>query len=107
MSIIKSVFAGEILDSRGNPTVEVDICLEDGTFARTAVPSGASTGANEAFGVLKARRRASSLRLLRSFCSPVALDQFGVMPALMHLKEKELLAVAEWLYDFTEGKKFE
>lgn len=48
MSAIKSVFAREILDSRGNPTVEVDICLEDGTFARTAVPSGASTGINEA-----------------------------------------------------------
>jgi len=48
MSAIKSVFAREILDSRGNPTVEVDISLEDGTFARTAVPSGASTGINEA-----------------------------------------------------------
>lgn len=48
MSAIKFVFAREILDSRGNPTVEVDIRLEDGTFARAAVPSGASTGANEA-----------------------------------------------------------
>lgn len=48
MSVIKSVFAREILDSRGNPTVEVDICLEDGTTARAAVPSGASTGINEA-----------------------------------------------------------
>jgi enolase len=48
MSTIKSVFAREILDSRGNPTVEVDIVLNDGTFARAAVPSGASTGINEA-----------------------------------------------------------
>lgn len=45
---IASVWAREILDSRGNPTVEVDITLSDGTFARTAVPSGASTGVNEA-----------------------------------------------------------
>lgn len=48
MSAIKSIFAREILDSRGNPTVEVDIRLEDGAFARVAVPSGASTGVNEA-----------------------------------------------------------
>ncbi|ADG68427.1 enolase [Planctopirus limnophila DSM 3776] len=45
---ITSVHAREILDSRGNPTVEVDIELEDGTIGRAAVPSGASTGAHEA-----------------------------------------------------------
>lgn len=45
--------------------------------------------------------------LMKSFCSPVALDQFGVMPPITHLKEKELHSVAEWLYDATEGKKFE
>jgi hypothetical protein len=45
--------------------------------------------------------------LMKSFCSPVALDQFGVMPAITHLGEKELYAVAEWLYDSTEGKRFE
>jgi hydrogenase maturation factor HypF (carbamoyltransferase family) len=45
--------------------------------------------------------------LMKSFCSPVALDQFGVMPPLTHLKEKELHTVAEWLYDTSEGKKFE
>lgn len=49
MSIaISAVHAREILDSRGNPTVEVDIELEDGTIGRAAVPSGASTGAHEA-----------------------------------------------------------
>lgn len=42
------VKAREILDSRGNPTVEVDVLLEDGAFGRAAVPSGASTGAFEA-----------------------------------------------------------
>ena len=48
MSTIASVKAREILDSRGNPTVEVDLRLEDGTFGRAAVPSGASTGSREA-----------------------------------------------------------
>jgi enolase len=48
MSIISEVIAREILDSRGNPTVEVDVILEDGAFGRAAVPSGASTGAYEA-----------------------------------------------------------
>ncbi|KEJ97722.1 enolase [Pseudosulfitobacter pseudonitzschiae] len=48
MSTIIDIHAREILDSRGNPTVEVDVILEDGTMGRAAVPSGASTGAYEA-----------------------------------------------------------
>ncbi|MEI8057967.1 MAG: phosphopyruvate hydratase [Actinomycetes bacterium] len=48
MAIIEAVIAREILDSRGNPTVEVEVGLDDGTVARAAVPSGASTGAFEA-----------------------------------------------------------
>ena len=48
MALIENVHAREILDSRGNPTLEVEILLEDGSFARAAVPSGASTGAFEA-----------------------------------------------------------
>ncbi len=49
MSAIEAVGAREILDSRGNPTVEVEVLLEDGTVSRAAVPSGASTGAFEAY----------------------------------------------------------
>src|SRR5438105_9682562 len=45
---IESIYAREILDSRGNPTVEVEVILNDGSFGRAAVPSGASTGAHEA-----------------------------------------------------------
>src|ERR1700709_1694473 len=45
---ISRITAREILDSRGNPTIEVDVCLEGGGFGRAAVPSGASTGAHEA-----------------------------------------------------------
>ena len=48
MTEIVDILAREILDSRGNPTVEVDVTLEDGSFGRAAVPSGASTGAHEA-----------------------------------------------------------
>ena len=70
MALIDAVTAREILDSRGNPTVEVEVLLDDGTVARAAVPSGASTGAFEAYelrdgdkdryqgkGVLQGRRR--------------------------------------------------
>src|SRR3989304_708710 len=48
MTAIVDIIGREILDSRGNPTVEVDVILDDGAFGRAAVPSGASTGAHEA-----------------------------------------------------------
>ena len=48
MSYIAEIFARQILDSRGNPTVEVDVITDDGAFGRAAVPSGASTGVHEA-----------------------------------------------------------
>ena len=48
MSVIERVTAREILDSRGNPTVEAEVTLENGIIGRAAVPSGASTGENEA-----------------------------------------------------------
>ncbi len=48
MAKIEKTIAREILDSRGNPTVEVDLVLDDGTLGRGAVPSGASTGRHEA-----------------------------------------------------------
>ena len=48
MHPISQIHAREILDSRGNPTLEVDVRLDDGSFGRAAVPSGASTGSREA-----------------------------------------------------------
>src|SRR6187455_782787 len=48
MTAIADIVARQIFDSRGNPTVEVDVVLEDGSMGRAAVPSGASTGAHEA-----------------------------------------------------------
>ena len=50
MSYIIEVHARQILDSRGNPTVEVDVVTDDGALGRAAVPSGASTGIHEAAG---------------------------------------------------------
>ena len=50
---IKKIIGREILDSRGNPTVEVEVILSDGSFGRAAVPSGASTGSHEAIELLE------------------------------------------------------
>jgi len=58
MSIIETVRARQILDSRGNPTVEVDVILESGAMGRAAVPSGASTGAHEALELRDAEDKA-------------------------------------------------
>ncbi len=57
MATIEKVTAREILDSRGNPTVEVEIGLSDGTLARAGVPSGASTGAFEAHELRDGEKR--------------------------------------------------
>ena len=56
MSLIETVIAREVLDSRGNPTVEVDAMLVDGAFGRAIVPSGASTGEHEALELRPAGR---------------------------------------------------
>lgn len=97
MSIITDVFAREILDSRGNPTVEVDVYLEDGGFGRAAVPSGASTGAFEAVelrdgdqarflgkGVLNAVDNVNSI-IAPSLIGLDALDQSGIDQFLIQL----------------------
>ena len=55
MTAIVDVIGRETLDSRGNPTVEVDVVLEDGARGRAAVPSGASTGAHEALSYVTKR----------------------------------------------------
>ena len=60
MSEIVSVLAREIIDSRGNPTVEADVKLASGAIGRAAVPSGASTGSREAIELRDGERRANS-----------------------------------------------
>src|SRR6185369_14705317 len=97
MSAIEAVGAREILDSRGNPTVEVEVLLEDGTVSRAAVPSGASTGAYEAYelrdgdkgrylgkGVLKAVDNVSK-EIAPALLGLDALDQGAVDRALIDL----------------------
>ncbi|MBT5030815.1 MAG: phosphopyruvate hydratase, partial [Proteobacteria bacterium] len=96
MSSIKSIIAREILDSRGNPTIEADVVLNDGSFGRAAVPSGASTGSLEALelrdgnarylgkGVTKAVANASG-PLAKALYGVDALDQHEVDGIMLDL----------------------
>jgi len=96
VSSIIEVLAREILDSRGNPTVEVEIVLEDGTIGRAAVPSGASTGTHEAVelrdgdrryggkGVLKAVKNVEEV-IAPGILGWDALDQAGLDEKLISL----------------------
>jgi enolase 1/2/3 len=97
MSRIESVHARQILDSRGNPTVEVDVELDDGAFGRAAVPSGASTGEHEAREIrdddADRYRGKGVLRAVANVDGPIAhaiigldaTDQRGVDKALLDL----------------------
>jgi len=97
MSSIIEIHAREILDSRGNPTVEVDVTLEDGTMGRAAVPSGASTGAHEAVerrdgdksrymgkGVLEAVAAVNG-EIFEALLDCDALDQVGIDEMMIEL----------------------
>ena len=94
---IVSILGREILDSRGNPTVEVDVYTESGAFGRAAVPSGASTGENEALelrdgdkkryggkGVLKAVANVNEI-IAPALIGMIALDQRGIDAKLLEL----------------------
>jgi len=97
MTIIADVYAREVLDSRGNPTVEVEVILESGAFGRAIVPSGASTGAHEAVelrdddksrflgkGVLKAVDNVNNI-IAPEIVGMDALDQVGIDEYLIQL----------------------
>jgi enolase len=97
MTTIVDISARQILDSRGNPTVEVDVVLEDGSFGRAAVPSGASTGAHEAVelrdgdksvylgkGVLKAVEAVNG-ELAETIVGWEAEDQIAIDTAMIEL----------------------
>ena len=84
MTAITNIAAREILDSRGNPTIEVDVLLEDGSFGRAAVPSGASTGAHEAVELRdgdKARYSGKGVRGAVKAVRTEILDAIGGMDA--------------------------
>src|SRR6186997_1282075 len=97
MSFIAEIFARQILDSRGNPTVEVDVLTEEGAVGRAAVPSGASTGVHEAVelrdgdkkkydgkGVLKAVKNANDIIAPALLGYDVA-DQTGIDQLMIQL----------------------
>jgi len=101
MSVIEYVEAREILDSRGNPTIEVDVVLEDGTMGRAAVPSGASTGDYEAVelrdgdkkrflgkGVLKAVENVNTT-IASEICGLDALEQVDIDRTMIDLDGTE------------------
>jgi len=101
MSIIEFIEAREILDSRGNPTVEVDVILEDGSMGRAAVPSGASTGIHEAIelrdgdkdrfmgkGVLKAVENVNNI-IAAELIGLDALDQVDIDRTMIELDGTE------------------
>jgi len=84
MTAITNIAAREILDSRGNPTIEVDVLLEDGSFGRAAVPSGASTGAHEAVELRdgdKSRYGGKGVRKAVEAVQTEILDAIGGMDA--------------------------
>ena len=98
---IEKIVGREILDSRGNPTVEVDVILESGAFGRAAVPSGASTGVNEALelrdgdpkryggkGVLKAVANVNG-PIAQALIGHNALDQIGIDQTMIDLDGTE------------------
>jgi enolase len=97
MSLISSIHGRQILDSRGNPTVEVEVALSDASFGRAAVPSGASTGAHEAWelrdgdekvyvgkGVLKAVNNVNTV-IADALIGYDAVDQIGIDQRLLEL----------------------
>ena len=92
MSIIADVFGREILDSRGNPTVEVDVILEDGSFGRAAVPSGASTGVHEA---VELRDKDPKRYLGKGVLKAVTNINKRIAPAVIGMDAREQEAVDE------------
>ena len=95
MPIIEQVGAREILDSRGNPTVEVEVALMDGTFARAAVPSGASTGEHEAVELRDGGERYGGKGVQKAV--QAVLDEIG--PAVIGLNADDQRLVDQALVD--------
>ena len=90
MAVITDVYAREIMDSRGNPTVEVEVYLEDGTIGRAAVPSGASTGQFEA---VELRDSESPRYLGKGVLQAVANVNDIIGPAILGFDASEQVAI--------------
>ncbi|MFZ5608878.1 MAG: phosphopyruvate hydratase [Pseudomonadota bacterium] len=102
MTAIRDILAREILDSRGNPTIEVDVELEDGAFGRAAVPSGASTGAHEAIELRDGDARYQGKGVTRA----VEAVNGEIFEALSGLEAQDQIAIDHILIDLdgTENK---
>jgi enolase len=102
VAIIEAVGAREILDSRGNPTVEVEVALDDGTLARAAVPSGASTGAFEAVELRDGGERYGGKGVLKAV--DAVLDTIAPEVVGMEATEQRLIDTALLAMDGTPDK---
>src|SRR5437867_9087830 len=104
MSAIEAVGAREILDSRGNPTVEVEVLLEDGTVSRAAVPSGASTGAFEAYELRDGdKERYQGKGVLKAV--DAVLDELGPEIEGLDAADQRIVDDAMIALDGTDNKK--
>ena len=104
MALIEAVGAREILDSRGNPTVEVEVLLEDGIVARAAVPSGASTGAFEAYELRDGEKNRYGGKGVQKAVSAV-IDQIGPAIEGFDATDQRLIDAALIQLDGTDNKK--
>src|SRR5579864_7431959 len=97
MTAIVDIIGREILDSRGNPTVEVDVVLEDGSCGRAAVPSGASTGTHEAVELRDGDTRyfGKGVRKAVDAVNGEIFDAIGGMDAEGQIKIDETLVVLD------------
>ncbi|MEI8206239.1 MAG: phosphopyruvate hydratase, partial [Kiritimatiellales bacterium] len=101
MSVIVEVLAREILDSRGNPTIEVDVILESGVLGRAAVPSGASTGENEA---LELRDGDKKRYLGKGVKKAVANVNEQIAPAIIGMDALDQVGIDQFMIDL-DGTK--
>ena len=96
MTAIADIIAREILDSRGNPTIEVDVLLESGAFGRAAVPSGASTGAHEA---VELRDGDKSRYLGKGVRKAITAVETEIMDAIAGMDAEEQIAIDNIMID--------
>src|SRR5512147_2837856 len=103
MTAITDIIGREVLDSRGNPTVEVEVALEDGSRGRAAVPSGASTGAHEAVELRDGDKKRYGGKGVRKAVDAVNGEIFDAVSGL-EAREQEALDAAMIELDGTPNK---
>jgi len=109
MTAIVDIIGREILDSRGNPTIEVDVALEDGSRGRAGVPSGASTGAHEAVELRDGGNRylGKGVRKAIEAVNGEIFDAIGGMEAEAQVKIDETLIALDGWWHVTQARPFD